>query len=238
MLTSLHRFALDPSVSLARVAETLSFTYTGADLYALCSDAMLKAITRSAQLVDQRLAIMNDKRRSEGQTLLTVANYFDHHATAADTQVSVSKEDFMHAKQEMAPSVSLDELRHYEKVRDAFEGARKKPPPLPPPSADISEHPASPTKRPARVEESARPKFAEMRKQSSQNGYHGRAMSATGHRYGGDSDGDDDFVVRTEKLKLGNGTSRPVSSRGKGKGKAKGSVNDSVDGNGDGDLYD
>jgi len=200
---------------------------------------MLKAITRSAQLVDQRLAIMNDKRRSEGHTLLTVANYFDHHATAADTQVSVSEEDFMHAKQEMAPSVSFDELRHYEKVRDAFEGARKKPPTPIPPVTGISEPTTSPTKHSARVEESARPKFAEGRKQSSQHGYHGRVQSATSHRFGGDSDGDDDLVIRTERLKLGNGTSRPVSSRGgKGKAKAKASVSEAVNGNGDGDLYD
>lgn len=41
-----RKFSLDPDLDLKRVAESLPFTYTGADLYALASDAMLKAITR------------------------------------------------------------------------------------------------------------------------------------------------------------------------------------------------
>ena len=43
-----RKFNLDPDLELKRVAESLPFTYTGADLYALASDAMLKAITRQA----------------------------------------------------------------------------------------------------------------------------------------------------------------------------------------------
>lgn len=43
-----RKFNLDPDLDLRRVADGLPFTYTGADLYALASDAMLKAITRQA----------------------------------------------------------------------------------------------------------------------------------------------------------------------------------------------
>ena len=43
-----RKFNLDPDLDLRRVADSLPFTYTGADLYALASDAMLKAITRQA----------------------------------------------------------------------------------------------------------------------------------------------------------------------------------------------
>ena len=43
-----RKFNLDRDLDLRRVADNLPFTYTGADLYALASDAMLKAITRQA----------------------------------------------------------------------------------------------------------------------------------------------------------------------------------------------
>src|ERR1700743_1712367 len=50
-----RNFTLAPDVDLTRVASRLPFTYTGADLYALCSDAMLKAITRKTRGVDEKV---------------------------------------------------------------------------------------------------------------------------------------------------------------------------------------
>lgn len=38
----------------------------------------------------------------------------------------VTEEDFIEAHRELVPSVSADELKHYERVRKAFEGAGKK----------------------------------------------------------------------------------------------------------------
>ncbi|PBP17456.1 Peroxisomal biogenesis factor 6 [Diplocarpon rosae] len=49
-----RKFTLHPTLSLPRIASRLPFTYTGADFYALCSDAMLKAVTRQASLVDSK----------------------------------------------------------------------------------------------------------------------------------------------------------------------------------------
>ncbi|SMQ45977.1 unnamed protein product [Zymoseptoria tritici ST99CH_3D7] len=117
-----RKFTLDPTLSLSRVAQTLPFTFTGADLYALCSDAMLKAVTRSARSVDARVASINAARATQGQSKISVAYYFDHHSTPADTDVLVTEEDFIRAKGDLVPSVSVDELRHYETVRDTFEG--------------------------------------------------------------------------------------------------------------------
>ena len=50
-----RKFKLDPSTDLRRVAELCPFNYTGADFYALCSDAMLKAMSRKAEDVDERI---------------------------------------------------------------------------------------------------------------------------------------------------------------------------------------
>ncbi|TLD24691.1 AAA-domain-containing protein [Venturia nashicola] len=120
-----RKFALHPELNLRRVSQSLPFTYTGADLYALCSDAMLKAITRQARLVDAKVAAHNKALPSHA-TQMTIAHFFDHVATDEDTNVMVVEEDFEMARRELVPSVSAEELGHYERVRKAFEGEDKK----------------------------------------------------------------------------------------------------------------
>jgi peroxin-6 len=93
-----RKFALHPDVSLDRVAEQLPLTYTGADLYALCSDAMLKAITRKATAVDEKI-----KALPNGP--VSTAWFFDHLATKEDVNVMVTEEDFLSAQGELVPSV-------------------------------------------------------------------------------------------------------------------------------------
>ncbi|KAF4123062.1 peroxin-6 [Geosmithia morbida] len=122
-----RKFNLDPSLSLASVASRLPLTYTGADFYALCSDAMLKAVTRQATAVDIKIRSLSSSPSSEsasGQgrgTTMSTAYFFDHHATPADLAVVVTEDDFAAAQAELVPSVSQGELEHYEKVRAAFE---------------------------------------------------------------------------------------------------------------------
>ncbi|KAJ4343193.1 peroxisomal assembly protein [Didymella glomerata] len=116
-----RKFTLHPDLSLARVSRTLPFTYTGADMYALCSDAMLKAITRQARAVDKKVKEYNDTHDQK----ITIAYFFDHFATEEDTAVMVTEQDYIDAHKELVPSVSADELRHYDRVRRTFEGAGK-----------------------------------------------------------------------------------------------------------------
>ncbi|KAL8716945.1 MAG: hypothetical protein Q9225_005771, partial [Loekoesia sp. 1 TL-2023] len=93
-----RKFTLHPDLSLARVAESLPFTYTGADLYALCSDAMLKAITKQAEAVDAKIKALPNGPVSH-------AYFFDHLATEEDIAVVVTEEDFYAAKRELIGSV-------------------------------------------------------------------------------------------------------------------------------------
>lgn len=86
---------------------------------------MLKAITRQARLVDAKVAAHNKALPSHA-TQLTIAHFFDHLATDEDTNVMVVEEDFEMARRELVPSVSAEELGHYERVRKAFEGEDKK----------------------------------------------------------------------------------------------------------------
>lgn len=110
-----RKFTMASDLSLRRVAEELPFTYTGADLYALCSDAMLKAITRQASAVDAKI------RELPGGPV-TTAYFFDHLATERDIAVTVTEDDFAAAHKELVSSVSAKELEHYQRVRRDFEG--------------------------------------------------------------------------------------------------------------------
>ena len=136
-----RKFTMHPQMSLRRVAESLPFTYTGADLYALCSDAMLKAITRQSSAVDAKI-------RALPGGLMSTAYFFDHIATGEDVAVMVTEGDFYAAQRELVGSVryvnaslpmscvrfrkliyhssySAKELDHYHRVRQQFEGPAK-----------------------------------------------------------------------------------------------------------------
>lgn len=102
----------------------LPFTYTGADFYALCSDAMLKAVTRQASAVDEKI-----KRLPGGP--VSTAYFFDHYATKDDIAVMVTEDDFLAAQRELIPSVSAKELEHYARVRQTFEAVEEKEAPQP-----------------------------------------------------------------------------------------------------------
>ncbi|KAG5949637.1 peroxisomal assembly protein [Claviceps sorghi] len=119
-----RKFTLDPAVSLRNIAQRLPFTYTGADFYALCSDAMLKAVTRQSCAVDAKIRAINSERTD--MPPISTAYFFDHFATKQDISIMVTEADFMAAHEELIPSVSAGELAHYEKVRAAFEGSRDK----------------------------------------------------------------------------------------------------------------
>lgn len=188
---------------------------------------MLKAITRQARLVDQKVAAHNESLPPN--TLpITIAHFFDHFATDEDTNVTVAEEDFDAARRELVPSVSYEELQHYEGVRKAFEGngsqkaiegdqkqsnARKA---IPLPSAG----PASVARR-----ESSAGKGKTSGKALGYSSYQGRIKSV---HDGEDFDEDDPYTIRTEHLSI-NGNGRPASTENgdsgfKEKGKGKWSV--------------
>jgi len=52
-----RKFRLEPGVNLSLLAEQCPFTFSGADFYALCADAMLKAMSRKAMELEVKLGI-------------------------------------------------------------------------------------------------------------------------------------------------------------------------------------
>lgn len=121
-----RKFNLADNVNLYDIAAKCSFTYTGADFYALCSDAMLNAMTRIAGEADKKIKVLNRERKSLGQEEVSTRWWFDNVATKDDTNVIVTMEDFIKSQLDLSPSVSAEELQHYLRVRENFEGGKEK----------------------------------------------------------------------------------------------------------------
>ena len=107
-----RKFKLGDDVDLMAVAETCPFTFTGADFYALCSDAQLKAMTRAAEKVNEKIARYPKKVSTQW--------WFDHVATAEDLEWQVEMQDFMAARKELVPSVSAQEQETYRRLQAQF----------------------------------------------------------------------------------------------------------------------
>lgn len=120
-----RKFRLAADVSLEAISKRCPFTFTGADFYALCSDAMLNAMTRTANEVDAKIKLLNKNREEAGEEPVSIRWWFDHEATKSDIEVEVAQQDFEKAKDELSPSVSAEELQHYLKLRQQFEGGKK-----------------------------------------------------------------------------------------------------------------
>lgn len=121
-----RKFKLADNVDLYEIAKRCSFTFTGADFYALCSDSMLNAMTRTANEVDAKIKKLNEELTSQGKEEISTRWWFDNAATPEDIDVLVQMEDFKKAQSELAPSVSAEELEHYLRVRENFEGGKEK----------------------------------------------------------------------------------------------------------------
>ncbi|KAH6587912.1 hypothetical protein BASA50_008174 [Batrachochytrium salamandrivorans] len=129
VLTALTRkFNFSPDTNLRDIANLCPFNYTGADFYALCSDALLKAMARTISHVDSVLAGLNSSGPLTGHPYpLTPQYYLEHMATAVESIVLVQMVDFELALNELVPSVSPEELARYERLRDQFEQKSQQP---------------------------------------------------------------------------------------------------------------
>lgn len=52
-----RKFRLDPTVDMGSIANRSPFNYTGADFYALCSDAILHAMSRKAEELEIKIGM-------------------------------------------------------------------------------------------------------------------------------------------------------------------------------------
>ncbi|KAI9510375.1 AAA-domain-containing protein [Russula earlei] len=121
-----RKFRLDPALDLMRVARECPFNLTGADFYALCADALLKAMSRKAEEIDARIATLNAQPSFSGPSPgqwpspLTPQYYLAEMATPEEIAVVVTADDFAAALRELVPSVSEAEMARYAQIRERF----------------------------------------------------------------------------------------------------------------------
>lgn len=124
-----RKFRLEDNVKdLGVIAEQCPFNLTGADFYALASDAMLKAMTRAASAVDERIKAINDGQVSiddRHPKPMTAPYYLSELASKEEIEVRVGRGDFEAALRELVPSVSEAEMGHYRRVQAQFSGPVK-----------------------------------------------------------------------------------------------------------------
>lgn len=92
-----RKFNLEKSLNLRTIVEECPKCLTGADLYALCSDAMLNALRRKIKMLEK------------GET------------TDQET-ILVLEEDFLTALSVLTPSLSDAEIKRYEELQTFFSG--------------------------------------------------------------------------------------------------------------------
>ncbi|KAG1826708.1 P-loop containing nucleoside triphosphate hydrolase protein [Suillus subaureus] len=114
-----RKFKLDRDLSLADIAKECPFHYTGADFYALCSDAMLNALNRKVTELDSKIAQLN-KQSEFRQHQLTPQYYLTEIARSDDLHILVTQMDFIRALNELVPSVSAVEMQHYATIQKRF----------------------------------------------------------------------------------------------------------------------
>ncbi|KAG8429637.1 hypothetical protein GDO86_019646 [Hymenochirus boettgeri] len=90
-----RKFSLHPSVDLPRVIDHCPPAVTGADLYALCADAMTIAIK-------ERVKSLEDGKCDPSKELV------------------VLMEHFLQAAERLQPSVSVSELQRYEQIHQQY----------------------------------------------------------------------------------------------------------------------
>ncbi|KAF9557670.1 AAA-domain-containing protein [Agrocybe pediades] len=116
-----RKFRLDASLNLRSIAEKCPFNYTGADFYALCSDAMLNAMSRKAESIEDKIALLNSQQGPYSHPHpITPQYYLAEMATPEEILVYVSEKDFEMALEALVPSVSQAEMEHYAEVQRRF----------------------------------------------------------------------------------------------------------------------
>ncbi|KYR03143.1 AAA ATPase domain-containing protein [Tieghemostelium lacteum] len=102
-----RKFNLGETVDLRAIVESCPMNLTGADFYALCSDALANAmkerILKLQELIKTNQITPDDEEENQG-----------------DQKLIVEQCHFVEAVNKLVPSVSLDELEYYHKVQKQF----------------------------------------------------------------------------------------------------------------------
>ena len=125
LMTALTRkFHLHPDCQLDLIVSQLPSNLTGADFYALCSDAMSRAIERKICVFQKEIDEWNAVKHDGYPNPTSTAYYLDHIIEKDHLTLTVCNQDFLEASKMLNSSVSPQELQRYAKIREQFEPER------------------------------------------------------------------------------------------------------------------
>lgn len=102
-----RKFALAEDVNFHVLLEPMEAVYTGADLFALSSDAMMFAVEETLE------------RAKQQQAMTTVEDEGDE--SGGEDNIYVSMEHFVRARNQLKASVTKEDLRRYEAMKTKFD---------------------------------------------------------------------------------------------------------------------
>ncbi|PRP76677.1 hypothetical protein PROFUN_14946 [Planoprotostelium fungivorum] len=101
-LVTKYRFKLGREVDLKEISERCPLNLTGADFYALASDALLTAMTEQIERFEEREKETGERAREE------------------EMRVTVEQHHFIQAIENLTPSVSPEELTRYKQLQSTY----------------------------------------------------------------------------------------------------------------------
>jgi peroxin-6 len=104
-----RKFSLAKDLDLRSVVSRCGLTFTGADFYALCSDAMLHALKRKIDTFEAALGSRADSAVERSSLLQRLSE--------AELAVEVGEADFSHALAHLTPSLTAEDLAKYQQVQ-------------------------------------------------------------------------------------------------------------------------
>ncbi|WBW72047.1 peroxin-6 ATPase subunit [Schizosaccharomyces osmophilus] len=112
-----RKFKLDKDVNLYDIAKQCTNNFTGADLYALCADALSLALKRKTAEVEEKV--------KSSSTYASVEDFLQYHDGQDVLDLRIQHFDFEIALQKLNPSVSESELEHYDRLKEQFQNDYK-----------------------------------------------------------------------------------------------------------------
>lgn len=111
-----RKFSMSADVSLEKLIEPLDSIYTGADFFALCSDAMMYAVEELIASVQDQLTART-ARKDEGHV---VEEDDEEEGGEEAPPLTITMAHFVRAREQLKPSVSREDLIRYESLKAKF----------------------------------------------------------------------------------------------------------------------
>ena len=122
-----RKFNLSQDVDLRQVIEPLDFVFTGADFFALCSDAMMLSVEE--QIEEARAWLEKKKANAASDLNIAKMNAKDDDdeeddegsaGSSSSGELCVRMDHFLQARSKLKASVTKNDLKKYEALRFKF----------------------------------------------------------------------------------------------------------------------